>query len=187
MSQTPSLPDYADVANALSDAKSPFQPATVHGLLCGYLSAGNNSPQWLHHVLGKSKSRAAIASLETLYETSYHQISDFSFEFTLLLPDDDEDINQRTEALGLWCQGYLTGLEQSQVPITGREPSDVTEALENFIEIAQVNFGDINTNEDDETAYFELVEYVRLAVLMIFQELTPTQPPANGDDNTSLH
>lgn len=169
----PALPSYSELVNTLTQAKINFTPSEAHGLLCGYLCApsGANKTPWKKTLLGKNKNNACYELLQQIYEVSYHQMSDFSFEFSLILPDDEEDINIRTEALGLWCQGFLTGLEQSKIPIQRPEDNEFTETLNNLIEIAQVSYGDIADNEEDETAYFELVEYVRLGALMIFQEL----------------
>jgi uncharacterized protein YgfB (UPF0149 family) len=184
---TPSLPTYTEVTNALKSTEMPFQAAQVHGYICGLLCAthGKIDNSWQNAVLGDKKNRNAREMLQQLFETSYHLISEFSFEFLLILPADRSDINVRTEALSSWCQGFLTGLKQCHVPIENRNPSDVTETLNDFIEIAKVNYGDMNANEEDETAYFELVEYVRLGVLMIFHELNT--PAAEEETDDKLH
>ncbi len=189
MTQTPALPNYADIADLLTSAESTFNPAQLHGLLCGYVCAtsGQDNQNLEEFVLKKSKKPKYRELIQELYEISYHQMSEFSFEFALLLPGDNDNINARTEALGLWCQGFLTGLEQSNIPIKNREESDVTETLNDFIEIAQVNYGEITDNDEDETAYFELMEYVRLGVLMIFQDLKTGNPDQLSDENRQLH
>lgn len=185
MSTIPALPTYKEVTSALKNTPAKYHAAQVHGLMCGLICAtsGKNDDHWQKQFLTE-ENKKSVEILQQLYETSYHQLSDFSFEFVLLLPEDTTDINQRAESLGLWCQGFLTGLEQGNVPITNRPMSEVTEAINDLVEISQVNYGDIAENDEDETAYFELVEYVRLAVLMIFQELRPVTPPAQ---NKSLH
>lgn len=189
MTQSPDLPSYSDIADLLMTAKSKFHPAQVHGLFCGYLSAtsGEMNNRLEKLILGKNKDPAFRELLQQLYEMSYHQLSEFSFEFTLLLPNDDADISARTEALGLWCQGFLTGLQQGKVPVQNRDESDVTETINDIIEIAQVNYDDIADNDEDETAYFELVEYVRLGALLIFSELNKTTPEPDADENNTLH
>ena len=188
MGQQPSLPDYAEINAALQDAKTTLNAAQTHGMLCGLIAAtsGQVGEHWEKRLFGNKKNPQISEMLERLLEVSYHQMSEFSFEFNLLLPDDDIDINARTESLGLWCQGFLTGLEKCSVPIQNRPESEVTEALNDILAISQVSFGDIATNEEDETAYFELVEYVRLSVLMIFQELRGPQA-AIRDNTAELH
>lgn len=190
MSQFTDIPTYNDIASAIKKAKLPFQSSELHGLLCGIICAtsGNNQGLWEAILLGKKKRPKSLDIVQSLFETSYDQLTHFSFDFFLLLPDDEADINSRTEALGLWCQGFLTSLNKANVPIENRAPGEATEAINDLIEIAQVSFGDIISTEEDEAAYVELVEYVRLAVVLIFQELhpesTPSQPLDGGD---SLH
>lgn len=163
------LPLFSEVNDVLKSASTPFNPSQIHGLICG-LICGDEQISW-EGILEKNKQLRGLEILQTVFDASYNQVHEFSFEFTLLLPDDTEDINQRAEALGLWCQGFLTGLEQSNIPLKKRSPSELTETINDLIEIAKVNYGDIVDNEEDESAYYELVEYVRLAVLMVFNEL----------------
>jgi uncharacterized protein len=187
MTSTPSLPDYQDITKILEHAHSQFDASQVHGLFCGLICAepGLAEPISWEKLLFRSEQKPNnMGSLYELYETSYHLLSEFSFEFSLLLPTDTLDINARAESLGLWCQGFLTGLEQGKIPLKKREASDVTDALNDIIQIAEVSFGDIVENDEDETAYFELVEYVRLSVLMIFQDLKVERP---RDEDNILH
>ncbi len=39
-----------------------------------------------------------------------------------------------------------------------------------MIEIAKMNYEQVVDSEEDENAYVELVEYVRVAVILIYQE-----------------
>jgi len=169
-----SLPSYSELTTALKKAGATFYPAEIHGLICGALAAtgGKLDNSWLKIITLPKKNRALTELLQHVFEFSYHQLSEFSFEFSLLLPSDRADINVRTEALGGWCQGFLAGLKHYKVPLEKREPSEITDTLNDMIEIAKVNFGDLTSNDEDESAYFELVEYVRLAVLMLFQEIS---------------
>lgn len=188
MSLTSPLPTYNDVANALNKTAGNFDAAQTHGLMCGLICAtsGKADTRWENLILGEKKNPEAHEVLLELYETSYHQMSEFSFEFSLLLPDDSVDINVRTEALGLWCQGFITGLEQGNIAVDKQPPGDVSDALNDIIEISQVSYGDLTDDDEDETAYFELVEYVRLAIIMIFYELRAGNIPETAEDN-SLH
>jgi uncharacterized protein YgfB (UPF0149 family) len=173
MSEALILPDYNDVDSLLKQANATLEAAWAHGLLCAFLCAkpSASEKEWGELILGKEESPKCISSLQELSELTYHLLSDFSFEFTLLLPEDSVDINQRAELLGLWCQGFLVGLEKCGIPLKGRTPSDITDALNDILEISQVSFGDIAENDEDETAYLELVEHVRLSALMIFCEI----------------
>ncbi len=170
-----SLPNYAELTTLLNKIQPGLHPAEAHGLLCGYLCF-TSKPEKLDAQLEKfflsgKKNKEARAILLQLYETSHHSLKQFSFDFNLILPDDDTDINVRAEALSLWCQGFLTGLAQSPTSLQNHPVNEVVEALNDLTEIAQLHFGNISPNEEDETAYVELTEYVRLSALLIFNEL----------------
>ena len=170
-----SLPSFPEMNRVLEKLQLNDHPSQLHGLICGYICANEKkeAPEWDVFFSRVKKNKKLADLFVQLYESSYHQLTEFSFDFSLLLPTDDENINLRAESLGLWCQGFLSALRQANVPIENRDPSEVTDALEDILEIAQLNFGDIGENEEDEAAYYELVEHVRLSVLMIFQELQP--------------
>ncbi len=189
MTTQPTLPSYSEMTRILDAIETPFLAAQVHGYICGLIcgSQGRIDNTWIKKVLENKKNRAAQESLHEVFEISFHQMSEFSFEFSLLLPDDKMEINLRTEALGSWCQGFLSGLKQCGISIEDRPPSEVTEALEDMVEIAKVNFDELSSNDEDETAYFELVEYVRLATLMIFHELNRPDPTTNIPTTQELH
>lgn len=190
MSETSNLPSYAEFADILQKIEPTCHFAQIHGLLCGFIcgTSGESEPDlWDEVFPNTKKSKKGETVLKQIYESAYHQLSEFSFEFNLLLPDDETDINIRAEALGLWCQGFLTGLELSKVSVTHPPEGEVKEALDDIIEIAQINFGDIASNDEDETAYFELVEYVRLTVLMIFHELKSDGSEQQSSEDSLLH
>jgi uncharacterized protein YgfB (UPF0149 family) len=189
MENSSSLPSYSEMITALQSEETPFLPAQAHGYICGLLcgTSGKIDNSWQNKILGDQKKRRAREMLQEVFETSYHLISEFSFEFTLILPDDKADINLRTEGLGSWCQGFLSGLKQCRIPLEDREPGEVTDALSDITEIANVNFGDIKTTDEDEMAYFELVEYVRLAVLMIFHEFSTPNAEDSIDNGNWTH
>lgn len=165
-----SLPDYSELSQTLSQAALKLNPAQAHGLMCGVLCGSQNSDiAWDKWAAG-DQSADGIAALQALYEVTARQLSEFSFDFQLMLPPDGSDIAWRAEALTLWCQGFLTGLKMADIAIVGRKPSDVTEAISDMIEVAKMDYEEAISNEEDEIAYVELVEYVRLSAVLIYQD-----------------
>ena len=177
MSASP-LPSYEKLVTLFKKTKSDLNPAQTHGILCGHLcitpGLGEVPPQFEMSILHEKKAESSFAVLSDLYQASYQSLKQFSFEFSLVLPNDKTDINSRVEALGLWCQGFLIGLEQSQVSLQKHPEKEIAEALDDIAEIAQVSFGDIPDNDEEEAAYLELVEYTRLTALMLFNTLQST-------------
>lgn len=172
------LPKYTEISQALSKTTLKLHPSQVHGLICGILTGNPKSTAaWEELITGGEESVKTHEELQKLYDVSSKQLDEFLFEFQLLLPPDSDDLPVRAEALTLWSQGYLTGLKLSQVQIINRQPSDVTEAINDIIEIAKMNFEDVVANEEDEAAYVELVEYVRMAAILIYQDLRESEAP----------
>jgi uncharacterized protein len=170
MTQT-SLPTYAELKQALGKTALKLHPSQAHGLICGIL-CGNpqKNPDWENLVTGGKDPASTHEVLQNLFETSEKQLADFLFEFQLILPRDSEDLTDRAEALTLWCQGFLTGLKIAQIPIENRKAGEMTEAINDLIEIAKMNYEEVTASEEDEAAYVELIEFVRVAVILIYQD-----------------
>ena len=189
MSPPTAMPSYKKLAALFKKAKSDYDPSFTHGILCGHLCVTLDR-KTIENICQKSlpndKNNEAFHGILTdLYEASYHAFQQFSFEFSLILPDDKTDLNARAEALGSWCQGFLIGIAASPTPLQKHPEPEIREALNDLTEIAQVNFGNVAENEEDEMAYFELVEYVRLTALMIFNTIRSHE--LASQKNTLLH
>jgi hypothetical protein len=91
----------------------------------------------------------------------------------LLLPADDELLSSRTEALSQWCAGFLFGLALGGFREEVAMPDNVSEVMKDFSEISRAGFTSDATDEADEAAYMEIVEYVRMGVLLLYEELQP--------------
>lgn len=186
-----SLPNYGELTQALNKTTLKLHPSQVHGLISGILCGNPKSTAaWEELVTGGKESTQTHQLLQTLYDASAKQLADFLFEFELVLPSDSDDLPVRAEALTLWCQGFLTGLKLAQIQIVDREPSEITEAINDLIEIAKMNYEEVVASEEDEDAYIELVEYVRMAVILIYQDLREAEQEASkasGSSNNLLH
>jgi len=111
---------------------------------------------WPHmsHDSGDLLAAEALEVFNQLHDTTRLQINDPNCEFQLLLPVDDDHIDNRVNALGDWCQAYLVGLAIGGV-------------------------------KDFAPAYAELVEYIRVGVLLINEELQPTK--SSPQSESTLH
>jgi len=103
-------------------------------------------------------------------------------EFDLLLPEDEASLDTRTVALAQWCQGFLYGLGGSAIQDTNGLPGEVGEIVRDLSEITRVGVDDGQSVESNESAYAELVEFVRVGVQLVFEELSPLrdQPSSPG-------
>ncbi len=101
----------------------------------------------------------------------------------LCLPDDDDDMRDRVESLALWAGGFVSGLGEGAAmrgsPARDRlDQEPLSELLQDFTEITRAEVADDDLAEDTETAetsYNELVEFLRVAAQLCYEELTPVR------------
>lgn len=92
-------------------------------------------------------------------------------EFVPLLPPDESDLATRVEALGAWAQGFLYGFGGAGPLPRGSLPEDVAEVLSDFAEIARAGAVGAESEDTEEDAYVELVEFLRVGVQLVFDDL----------------
>ncbi len=108
--------------------------------------------------------------------------------FAPLLPTDDAPIGDRTLALGEWCQGFLYGLGSGvAVPEASGLPGDAAEVLRDMTEITHVDVDPEDDLESNESAYAELVEFVRVGVQLLYDQLQPLREPREDTAPETLH
>lgn len=174
----PALPDYADVTKILNAIESMMPAAEVHGMLCGFICAGQrmNGKAWFESVLHAIEPHHGMSGLcrdmlLKLHEISHTQIRDIGFDFQLLLPDEDASLAMRAQAVGQWCQGFLGGLGFAGIQLDETEYVETQDILSRMVDIAQIDYQGLDFSEQDEKAFFEVSEYVRMGVLMVYTEL----------------
>lgn len=166
--------DYDRYAQICSDLAAVGRPPELHGHLVGRLSAGSrlDHTTWLNVAQelldGRgSLSEAGKVALIQLYDASLAELAGSGFSLTLLLPDDDAGIDLRTATLGQWCDGFLAGFGLVERSAELSEEADGV--LRDFAAIAQVQ-SDLDDSEGNEVDFMEVMEYVRMATLMVFSE-----------------
>ena len=169
---------YDELEGRLASAAAESGAAEAHGLLCGIIcAAGKVSPDtWLDHVLGEGNTGSTAAwgcreLLEQLQTEILGQFNDEEFGFALLLPGDDASLSQRTQALSHWCAGYLYGLALGGIRDDAAYPGDTGEVIKDFYEISNAEFIADPKDDENEAAYMEIMEYVRMSVLLMHEEM----------------
>jgi yecA family protein len=173
--------DYRDLDEALSEAGVPIAPAELHGGLCGTLCAGGDTAAqaWLDRCL--DGSRGAPEQLESLRNRLVvlerrirESLEDEEFSFQPCLPGDEHGIDDRVDALALWCHGFLAGLGLGGVDLDADSGSDSAELNEVVGDFAEISKAVVEPGEDDTEdgfAFAELTEYVRVGVQYIYELL----------------
>lgn len=171
---------FDDFADMFVELGAFGTPSELHGLLTGQLAAGvrADAEAWLAMVVAHLDVQAIEddddkAELVVLYDMVLEQLTEADFGLQLLLPEDDAKLAGRAESLGAWCTGFLSGFGLGFDRSKQKLSSEITDAMEDLANIAQVSFDaeDEDLTEDSaEISYVELVEYVRLAAIMVFAE-----------------
>jgi hypothetical protein len=180
------LPDYSRLAQVLESLGLAYGASETHGLLCGMLSCGTTQAhvEWIESLFGDLPAEDLLAQearqlVAQLYQASRLQLSEEGSEFSLLLPDDEATLGERARALVDWCEGYLYGLGMGGVS----EPQlagDAKEALQDISAFTRLDLENLAGGERDEYDYMELQEFLRVATLLIRDELASARECLDG-------
>jgi len=186
--------DYDYITECLENAGLAMVAAESHGNACGVICSqiGISQDQWFDKLIATedvSVDHIELLAdlLKQLYLTSEQSLINIDFEFELFLLDDDTEIRDRLDALGDWCSGFLLGLSTGGITDIKTMPEEITAFLGDCLEIARVGNSDLNNSEDDETSYTELVEYVRMGVITMFEEIYLFNKEISDNSNPTKH
>jgi hypothetical protein len=172
------LPDYAGVERALERVDSGFSAAEIHGIACGMLVVNQATDQnaWLAQVLEGSSQDVLVQEVRTLLRELFivtrQQMNDSGLGFELFLPEEAE-LEAQVEAMQDWCQGFAFGLAAAGVKDMKKLPADSREWAEDVVRIGTSGELDLEDEEESEDAFAEILEYLRIGVLMMNEEMQP--------------
>lgn len=189
------FPTYDELEHLFKSAQIVLFPAEVHGLVCGFICAGTRLNGKLcldmlmldDHMADESVVKAMRDAVLNLYAASYQQIIADEFDLELLLPQDEADLSMRAKAIGEWCQGFLTGLGMAGVMLNDGESDQTRETLEQLAEISNIEYDSMQFEASDEMSLFQVTEFVRMAVYMIFTEIGLRISEASQSASSSIH
>ncbi len=198
--------DFSEIDTVLERLGVIYAASEIHGVLCGLLCVKGYvsyddwiallheeqkiQPRWFKEGISddnpaglqpdaEETATSEWGLLQDLYDETLTQLNDDDYGFSLLLPDDEQPLRRRTEALVEWCDGFLFGLGAGEIKDFAQLPDDVNEISHDLAEISRAYHED-ETTEADEVAYTELVEYVRVGVLVIYEALQVTREARAG-------
>lgn len=168
---------FKDFEDVLATAGGLADAAEAHGSLCGALCSVSpyRMQDWINEILpdGAALSEESSAMIERVFTATATSFGEQGMEFEPLLPDDGQPLNGRANALALWCTGFLYGLGTGYVSDLDALSGDVGEIVRDFTEISRATGDDAEGDESNEQAYAELVEFIRVAAQVVFEELLP--------------
>jgi len=180
--------DQSELDAALRRCGSSWNASQAHGLVCSRLALRGPAAldEWLQQVLDETDENNALrkeclALLRTLHDDTYRQLAERGSEFDLLLPADSASAIARTEAMAQWCEGFLHGLvvRADGDRLKKRLATDpLADIIKDMLQITRAAVDEDSDDEANEAAYAELLEYLRVAAQLTYEELAEFREPA---------
>jgi uncharacterized protein YgfB (UPF0149 family) len=183
------LASFTQLSNDLAILDLNQDLSELHGRITGLIVAGA-SEHAEAYLRGLSMNKSgpqyhqAMNALFSLYTITHTCLYNFEFNFQLLLPDDNYSLQDRLYAFTNWTQGFLEGLDMSGLTLEDFESEETIEVLQHLEDFADMEVENIDASEQDEHAYVDVTEYLRLAVMQLFCDL---QKEDQDSAQTSRH
>ncbi len=178
--------DYEVLDAALRRSGASWDAAQVHGLITARLAVQGDDAD--RHVVAEVLERVPAAHatapepeflLRAEIDATRRALSERLSEFSPLLPPGDESAGRRTEALAHWCEGFLHGLmstDRSSDLARRLAAEPIADIIRDMLQMTRAGAGDSDDYEEEEQAYTEIVEYLRVAAQLIYEELADARP-----------
>ncbi len=154
-----------------------------HGLLTGLISTRGDEAKLLcidelirAGAPPDPHQQEAMEALSAPFESLREQLNDPLLSFYPLMPGDDQPFDERIDALAAWCQGYLYGLSCGGIADPVSLSDAAGEFLEDMLSFSRTDNINIEGDEEDENALYEIIEYLRAGVMLLHDELQPVSP-----------
>jgi uncharacterized protein YgfB (UPF0149 family) len=183
---------YDEFERVLRGARALPEAAEAHGTLAGALCSSRDYGlmEWLGEILpDDSPGSEALQSsvLQNVYNSMVLTLVGNDADFEPLLPDDEAPLSERADALSLWCQGFLYGLGSGTTPDPSTVSIEAGEIIRDLTDITHVGVEVDEQNEENEVAFAEVVEFVRVGVQLLFVELAPARGEEPAPGAASIH
>ena len=167
---------YTQIEALLDSSACELSVSEVHGTVVGavanHLQSGI-SPNLLKLIEpgadpddeGHARLREA---LNDMYREATEQLLAASEDYDLLLPDENEALDVRTDGLATWARGYVLGLLYNDAFRVDQLPESGPEIARDIMQIAEVDAGMADEKEED-WALAELHEYIKVGSQLIFE------------------
>ncbi|WP_434354367.1 UPF0149 family protein [Psychrobacter sp. HD31] len=138
----------------------------LHGLMTGLMTVCDapNEKVWIKVLEELSftvpEEKALSLLVEEAEDVAFQlKDKDDAYQFTPLVPDDENDLYERVQALKQWANGFLTGFGVSDCNNLSEQE---VELLSDLARIGSIRINSDDEFEGGEESYLHLFEYVRM-------------------------
>lgn len=179
--------DFDAFCEVLMPLGALHSPSELQGLFCGKLCGGAKleEAQWQKAAwdlldLAMQPNAEVVDFTNQLFISTKEQLKTGDYDLEIFLPDDDTtDLDQRTDALAQWCNGFLMGFGSAGIDPNTEFSEDNAQALRDLAAIVQAEYVDDMDIEEQESDFTELVEYVRVVALNFYEDLVRSAEQAD--------
>ena len=174
--------EYSEIDLLRCKANVAIDISEYHGTICAYLCCDSFQEDDLLpkevNFDGRSVSVQIIEFKHALYELISDTINSFNdteMSFYPFLPLDSEELSIRAHSLSIWCQGFIDALgmfiSERELTINQSDQTFISEIIEDFAQISTLSKTAVENGNEEELAYFEVVEFVRVGTQLVYEEL----------------
>lgn len=169
---------YTTLNSQLKLDKIGINAAELHGFISGMLAGGNQDESWyvlLQDMMnnGQAIKQPLSHTIKQLYNQTKQQLNDDNFEFQLLLSEGT--LFSQIDDMVDWINHFLLGLGLAQ-PQLAKIKGDVGEAIYDLRQITQLGYDEDDDQNELAFAFEEILEYVRMTVILCHDEFTDLNP-----------
>ena len=167
--------DFDEVNAELMAVHAGVGASECHGFLCGLFCISNTvvTDLWQDYLMTGIYDEADLDDCFAILLQLANQVSEEilaeDISFSLLLPDDESTISERSSALAEWCAGFVSGLGIGGLAKKTPLMDECDEFIKDLVSISRMETT-AEDGEDFEVAFFEIIEYIRVGVIMLHQE-----------------
>ncbi len=178
---------FSEIQRVLADERSMTDAAEAH---TERLPARSAPPPRIDSRTGCRKScprgapsRFSTGALRGLYFLTTETLAGAEMSFEPLLPEDAQPLDERAAA----PLNGVSGSSMASAPGRSRTcrscPAKSARSCRDFDELTRVGVGAGESDEENESAYAELVEFVRVGVQLVFEELESLRERAGDGES----
>jgi hypothetical protein len=180
-------PPFDELQRVLSQSRALTDAAEAHGTLVGSLCSMQCSlDDWLAEILPRRADPGLADSLRAIFDSTSVALGDGSMTFQPAAQRRRLD-RRLTSALGEWCQGFFMDWHGLGLPEAFGPRGEAAEVVRDMTEITHVDVDPQDDPETNEAAYAELVEFVRVGVQLLYEQLQPLREPRPTGTRETLH
>lgn len=182
--------NFSELNNMLIESGAGCRAAECHGFLCGYLCVAEQPEEAVfeQYLFADSMDAGSLTEYRSmLFELAREVqagLESENFALRLLLPDENTPLDERSEAFIQWCESFLSGLGVAGLTELELLSIESREVIQDIHKICRLDLDAMSGNaEEEERAFAELTEYVRMGAMLLHEELHYTD---NGEDRPEI-